>query len=65
MGYKTQVLEFVDIDNTQKNLLIRAIKSNISPKTKEKALAEIDRLVNQFHLAPTLLRLLKENGFVH
>lgn len=64
MGYKTQVLEFVDIDNTQKNLLIRAIKSNRAQKTREKALAEINNLVNQFHLSPTLLSLLKENDFV-
>jgi hypothetical protein len=64
MGYKTQVLEFVDIDNTQKNILIRAIKSNITQKTREKALGEINNLVSQFHLSPTLLNLLKENGFV-
>jgi SAM-dependent methyltransferase len=64
MGYKTQVLEFVDIDNTPKNVLIRAVKAAVSPKTREKALEEVAALVNQFHLSPALLRLLKENGFV-
>lgn len=34
-GYKTQILEFVDLDNTPKNLLLRAIRQDIS---EEKAL---------------------------
>jgi SAM-dependent methyltransferase len=63
-GYKTRVLEFVDFDNTPKNVLIRAVKANISQKTKEQALAEVDALVNQFNLSPTLLNLFKANGLI-
>ncbi|MCQ4088732.1 SAM-dependent methyltransferase [Saccharibacillus sp. JS10] len=31
VGYKTQMLEFIDIENTPKNLLIRAVKSDNQP----------------------------------
>ena len=30
-GYKTQVVEFVDLEHTSKNLLIRAVRGNVSP----------------------------------
>lgn len=58
-GYKTQLLEFVDFEHTPKNILIRAVKSNISQNRKEKALTEVKQLVNCFHLEPTLLKLLE------
>lgn len=61
-GYKTQLLEFVDLTHTPKNILIRAIKSNISSKHKEKMLREVNELISCFNLEPTLLRLLKEKG---
>jgi SAM-dependent methyltransferase len=64
VGYKTQILEFVDFDNTPKNVLIRAVKANIPQKTTEKALGEVDALVNQFNLSPTLLHLFRENSFI-
>lgn len=35
VGYKTQLLEFIDIAHSPKNILVRAVKSNIS-KEKEK-----------------------------
>lgn len=56
-GYKTQLLEFVDLSHTPKNLLIRAIKSNISNQQKETAKAEVEEAVIAFHLNPTLLNL--------
>lgn len=58
-GYKTQLLEFIDFDHTPKNILIRAVKSNISQNRKDKALHEVKQLVNCFHLEPTLLKLLE------
>lgn len=60
-GYKTQVLEFIDMEHTPKNLLIRAVKKNVSNEVREKAKAEIKRLTNEFSLEPTLIKLLEDS----
>lgn len=58
-GYKTQLLEFIDFAHTPKNILIRAIKRPMTPKNaREKALAQIDSLCDEFHFTPTLYQLL-------
>ncbi len=57
-GYDTNILEFVDLSHTPKNLLIRAVKSNISQKTRDKALTEAQQLMEEFSLKPTLYTLL-------
>lgn len=59
-GYKTQILEFIDFTHTPKNLLIRAVKSNISKEHKEKLLKEVENLNKEFNLSPTLYNLLFE-----
>lgn len=59
-GYKTQVLEFVDLTHTPKNLLIRAVKSNLSKAHRDKVMQEAEALMKCFHLSPTLYRLLKD-----
>lgn len=55
-GYKTQLLEFVDMEHTPKNILIRAIKAPIPSSAREKAAEEIRRLCEEFHLNPTILQ---------
>lgn len=57
-GYKTQILEFIDFTHTPKNLLIRAVKSKIPEEHKEKLLQEVETLIKEYHLNPTLYRLL-------
>ena len=57
-GYDTQILEFVDLSHTPKNLLIRAVRSKVSEKNRESALQEVQRLMEEFHLEPTLYTLL-------
>ena len=57
-GYKTQVLEFIDFSHTPKNLLIRGVKSNISKEHKELMLSEVEKLIKEFSLSPTLYNLL-------
>lgn len=57
-GYKTQVLEFVDLSHTPKNMLIRAVKTNLPKKTREEARKEIEALKKEFHLEQTLDKLL-------
>lgn len=61
-GYKTQLLEFIDFAHTPKNILIRANKANIPRAARNKALDEVSRLTEEFHLTPCLLELLRKNG---
>lgn len=62
-GYKTQLLEFVDLSHTPKNILIRAVKKPVVPKAvREKRLAEVRALMEEFQVTPTLYRLLEEDG---
>lgn len=61
-GYKTQVLEFIDMEHTPKNILIRGVKrsgkqsdSKISERFKE-----YERLKSFLEVQPTLYELLKD-----
>lgn len=63
-GYKTQLLEFIDISHSPKNILIRASKNKISKDKKEKALIEVNNLINEFNLNPTLLNLFKKSKII-
>ena len=63
-GYKTQLLEFIDISHSPKNILIRASKANISKEKKEKSLKEVDNLINTFNFNPTLYNLLKGDNLI-
>lgn len=63
-GYKTQLLEFIDIAHSPKNILIRASKSNISKEKKEKALKEVTNLMDTFKFNPTLFNLLKNDSLI-
>ena len=58
-GYKTQLLEFIDFAHTPKNILIRATRRPSTPnKTKEKALSEVQRAIDEFNASPMLYNLL-------
>lgn len=59
MGYETQILEFIDMEHTPKNLLIRAVAGKKPSKTKW---METEAFCRQFHFDPTLYRLLKESA---
>ena len=63
-GYKTQLLEFIDISHSPKNILIRASKGNISKDKREKSLNEVKSLINEFKFNPTLYNLLKEDNLI-
>ena len=52
-GYETQILEFIDMEHTPKNLLIRAVKTG-----KEKNSGEITATMKALGVHPTLERLL-------
>lgn len=57
MGYKTQLLEFVDMAHTPKNILIRAVKADIPKNAREKALSEVKALSEEFCFEQTLYKL--------
>ena len=61
VGYRTQLLEFIDIAHSPKNILIRASKEKVKPESKEKSLNEVIKLIEEFNFNPTLYKLLKEN----
>lgn len=63
-GYKTQLLEFIDIAHSPKNILIRASKANISKEKKEKSLVEVQNLMNTFNFEPTLYNLLSNDNLI-
>ena len=55
-GYDVQILEFIDMEHTPKNLMIRAVKSSkrMRPVKKETSIGEISEFL---HVDPTLGRL--------
>lgn len=58
-GYETQVLEFIDMEHTPKNILIRAVKSG---KENVKAAEEIKKCIQFLGVRPALGRLLGNKG---
>ena len=64
VGYKTQLLEFIDIAHSPKNILIRASKGNVSKEKREKAIEEVNNLIKEFNFNPTLYKLLKEDSLI-
>lgn len=69
-GYETQILEFIDMEHTPKNLLIRAVKGSTPvggrplAKDKEPEAAakeeKLERLSQELHVCTTLQKLMKE-----
>lgn len=57
-GYKTQLLEFVDLAHSPKNILIRAVKANVSKEKKERSLSEAKDMCDFLGVEPTIVRLL-------
>ncbi len=55
-GYDTQILEFIDMEHTPKNLMIRAVKT--SGMRAGQASASVDRVTEFLHVNPTLKELL-------
>lgn len=53
-GYGTQILEFIDMEHTPKNILIRAVKGKGKGRNGE----EIRRLLDFLQIEPAIVRLL-------
>ena len=57
VGYETAILEFIDMEHTPKNLLIRAIKKqNFRPKKSDK----LTEMTNELHILTTLQKQLAD-----
>jgi hypothetical protein len=56
-GYRTQVLEFIDMEHTPKNILIRAVKSG-KPRDNQ---AAIEACEEALHISPLLGHLLERS----
>lgn len=75
-GYQTQLMEFVELENTPKNLLIRAIAPGYLSDQKEKMkpagrsgkkdqyLKEVKAVMENYHFQPTLYDLMKKGGYL-
>ena len=61
VGYDTQILEFIDMEHTPKNILIRGIRKGTP---EENAMAQVQKMCESFHFRPTLLKLLNEDAGV-
>lgn len=58
MGYETQILEFIDMEHTPKNLLIRAVrKPGMRPRVKE----DITDVMEFLNISPKLAQLLSSD----
>lgn len=56
-GYKVQVMEFIDMEHTPKNILIRAVKET-NAKPNEKSIENYEELRRFLNVDPTLYQLL-------
>lgn len=56
LGYRVQILEFIDMEHTPKNLLIRAVFQGKKKDNKK----ELEQIMKELHVSPTLYRLLME-----
>ena len=69
-GYKTQVLEFIDMEHTPKNILIRAVKTGPrmlpkgfrKKKEAQKENSDYHEVMHEIGVDPTLHRLLSGDG---
>jgi len=58
-GYNVSVLEFIDMEHTPKNIMIRAVKKN-NYRNSQKNIEEYQRLLESFNVNPTIYTLLKD-----
>ena len=59
-GYDAQILEFIDMEHTPKNILIRAVKTGKKKQNQDK----IKKIEEFLQVDPTLGKLLKDRGEV-
>ena len=58
-GYDTRILEFIDMEHTPKNVLIRGVWRGTPGR---EAMAQVQSMCETFHFQPTLLRLMEADA---
>ncbi len=60
VGYHCQIMEFIDLEHTPKNLIIRAIRTNEAANTKKSLIAKerYDKLASHLNITPFLAKRL-------
>jgi len=58
-GYKVDVLEFIDMEHTPKNILIRAVKRDKNKKPEQEGSEKCRDMMKLFNIDPSICRLLK------
>jgi SAM-dependent methyltransferase len=56
LGYQTQIIEFIEVEHTPKNLLIRAVKTPSSKNHQKKVWEEYLQFKQTLHIHPSLER---------
>jgi len=64
IGYNTQILEFIDMEHTPKNILIRAVKNQKKSGTNQEKLAQLKNCMNALNVSGTLFELLKKDELI-
>lgn len=59
-GYQAQIMEFIDMEHTPKNILIRAVKNNSNKMRTGMAAAGLSQMLTELSVSPTLISLMKE-----
>ena len=60
MGYNVNLLEFVDLSHTPKNILIRAVKNpNKAENVKLRAMDEVKRMMEEYGINQALYRMIE------
>lgn len=57
-GYHTEILEFIDMERTPKNLLIRAVRNKVKDIDNNTEREALDRMIKEFNITPTIVKLL-------
>lgn len=55
MGYKANVMEFIDMEHTPKNIMIRSVKTG--RKADVSKLEDLERIIKEYNIMPTLYKL--------
>lgn len=59
-GYKTNIIEFIDMEHTPKNVMIKAIKNkNSTSGNNTKSIKKLKDTINYFNINPSIYSLLK------
>lgn len=64
-GYKVQSMEFIDLEHTAKNILLRCTKVNKTQLHKQQALGQYNEFKNQWSISPYLEKKIFEQNFLN